>query len=76
MWPDDWYQALYSYPIFGVAFLCHFNALPVHSELSQPTASNSRFVVTVTMTLAGMVSLSLSLSLSLTLSLSLAGMVT
>lgn len=55
MWPDDWFQALYSYPIFGVAFLCHFNALPVHSELSQPTPSNSRFVVSVTMALAGLV---------------------
>lgn len=55
LWPTDWFGALYAYPIFGVAFLCHFNALPVHSELAHPTRTNSRFVVTVTMTLACLV---------------------
>lgn len=48
-WPADWWQALYVFPMFGVSFLCHFNALPTHQELHQPTRLRVRRVWSWTM---------------------------
>ena len=30
-------DAVYAFPVFGVAYMCHFNALPVHTEFMKPT---------------------------------------
>eukprot|EP00448_Togula_jolla_P028673 CAMPEP_0170625372 /NCGR_PEP_ID=MMETSP0224-20130122/30722_1 /TAXON_ID=285029 /ORGANISM="Togula jolla, Strain CCCM 725" /LENGTH=613 /DNA_ID=CAMNT_0010951939 /DNA_START=29 /DNA_END=1870 /DNA_ORIENTATION=- len=48
-WPEDFQQALYVFPMFGVSFMCHFNALPTHQELSRPTRPRIRKVVGQTM---------------------------
>ncbi|CAM9738204.1 unnamed protein product, partial [Choristocarpus tenellus] len=38
LWPEDGLLgALQGVPIFVCAFVCHFNVLPVHSELAKPT---------------------------------------
>lgn len=42
---DDPGQALYSIPIMSVAFLCHFNVLPLHSELQRPTRQRIKAMV-------------------------------
>merc|ERR1719401_1229702 len=44
-WPEDWLKALYVFPMFGVSFLCHFNALPTHQELRRPTRIRMRRVI-------------------------------
>merc|ERR1719265_2800600 len=51
LWPKDWAQALYAFPMFGVSFLCHFNALPTHQELQRPTRVRIRRVFSITMCL-------------------------
>mmetsp|Transcript_36436 Transcript_36436/g.66749 ORF Transcript_36436/g.66749 Transcript_36436/m.66749 type:complete len:651 (+) Transcript_36436:63-2015(+) len=45
MWPTDVADALYAIPMFGVSFLCHFNALPAHQELARPTRFRIRRVI-------------------------------
>jgi len=45
LWPSNWQKALYAFPVFGVAFLCHFNVLPTHTELKNPTKSRMRHVL-------------------------------
>ena len=47
----DWRQAIYSFPIISVAFLCHFNVLPLHEEFFRPTRKRLRAVVTTTMSI-------------------------
>lgn len=49
LWPENWLKALYVVPMFGVSFLCHFNALPTHQEIQQPTKSRMRRVLFLTM---------------------------
>ncbi|CAE8612730.1 unnamed protein product [Polarella glacialis] len=49
LFPKQWVDALYAIPVFGVSFLCHFNALPAHQELSRPTRMRIHRVVRVTM---------------------------
>lgn len=51
LFPDDWLEALYAFPMFGVSFLCHFNALPTHQELQRPTRKRMRRVFLLTMAL-------------------------
>lgn len=51
LFPDDWLEALYAFPMFGVSFLCHFNALPTHQELQRPTRERMRRVFLLTMAL-------------------------
>jgi len=48
LWPSNWQQALYVFPVFGVAFLCHFNVLPTHTELKVPTIKRTRIVMNST----------------------------
>ena len=48
-WPKVWSDALYAFPIISVAFLCHFNVLPIHSELHQPTRKRLKIIVYATM---------------------------
>jgi len=45
LWPTNWEKALYVFPVFGVAFLCHFNVLPIHTELKKPTKRRIRQVM-------------------------------
>jgi len=49
LFPEKWVDAAYAVPVFGVSFLCHFNALPAHQELSRPTRFRIRRVVLITM---------------------------
>jgi len=48
LWPGNWQKALYVFPVFGVAFLCHFNVLPTHRELKNPTKSRMRHITNIT----------------------------
>jgi len=48
-WPENWLKALYVFPMFGVSFLCHFNALPTHQELQRPTRQRMRRVLALCM---------------------------
>ncbi|CAK0790899.1 unnamed protein product, partial [Prorocentrum cordatum] len=50
LFPEDWLKALYVFPMFGVSFLCHFNALPTHQELRRPTRGRVRRVMALTLT--------------------------
>mmetsp|Transcript_4930 Transcript_4930/g.14417 ORF Transcript_4930/g.14417 Transcript_4930/m.14417 type:complete len:676 (-) Transcript_4930:239-2266(-) len=45
LWPVSYTQALYVFPMFGISFLCHFNALPTHHELQRPTRQRMRRVL-------------------------------
>jgi amino acid permease len=47
--PADW---LVSFPICCVSFLCHFNVLPMHEELADPTRKRIRTIVHGTMSIA------------------------
>lgn len=47
--PENWCDAINVFPIFGVCFLCHFNVLPIHTELQMPTRKHMRLVVKYTM---------------------------
>jgi amino acid permease len=47
----DWRQATFSFPIISVAFLCHFNVLPLHEEFFRPTRQRLRAVVRTTMSI-------------------------
>jgi len=48
-WPEHWGKALYAFPMFGVAFLCHFNANTTHQEFKRPTLGRMRRVLVLTM---------------------------
>ncbi|CAE8680171.1 unnamed protein product [Polarella glacialis] len=61
MWPADWSKALYSFPMFGVSFLCHFNALPTHQELQRPTRYRMRMVIGTTLCLTSVIYLFVSI---------------
>ncbi|CAE7245014.1 SLC38A10, partial [Symbiodinium necroappetens] len=61
LWPENWEQAMYALPIFGVSFLCHFNALPTHQELERPTRYRMRRVILVTLTLTSLIYLFVSI---------------
>ena len=45
---DSFEDALYGIPIFSVAFLCHFNVLPLKGELRRPTRSRLQRVIRTT----------------------------
>lgn len=48
VWPEDgWRGALQAIPIFVCAFGCHFNVLPVHSELAKPTRERLHRMVSI-----------------------------
>eukprot|EP00947_MAST-08B_sp_MAST-8B-sp1_P001931 g1931.t1 len=49
LWPDSLWDALYVFPITSVAYLCHFNVLPVHSELHRPTRTRMSRIIFLTM---------------------------
>ena len=38
-----------SFPILSCAFLCHFNVLPLHVELTRPTRKRMKIVIYSTM---------------------------
>lgn len=54
LFPQEWAQALYVFPMFGVSFLCHFNALSTHQELLRPTRNRIRRVVILTIVFTGL----------------------
>lgn len=45
LWPTKWDDVVYVFPVFGIAFLCHFNIPQVHSELTRPTRKRMRKVL-------------------------------
>jgi len=61
-WPRDWAQALYVFPMFGVSFMCHFNALPTHQELQRPTRWRMRRVLVLTVSLTSVLYLWIGIS--------------
>ena len=48
-WPVSFKDAIYAAPIESVAFLCHFNVLPMQDELIQPTRARVKRVTHTTM---------------------------
>ena len=46
-------DTLYGFPLIAVSFLCHFNILPVHTELTRPTRSRIKRVIHITMCIVG-----------------------
>eukprot|EP00494_Astrolonche_serrata_P028951 UN29218 len=51
IWPTGFSDLIGVAPIFCVAYVCHFNVLPVHSELRRPTRNRIRFMIHATMSL-------------------------
>eukprot|EP00510_Aplanochytrium_minuta_P004818 CAMPEP_0184025260 /NCGR_PEP_ID=MMETSP0954-20121128/12683_1 /TAXON_ID=627963 /ORGANISM="Aplanochytrium sp, Strain PBS07" /LENGTH=586 /DNA_ID=CAMNT_0026308967 /DNA_START=216 /DNA_END=1973 /DNA_ORIENTATION=+ len=49
------HDSLYAFPFMQVAFMCHFNVLPVHTGLRLPTRKRLDCVVSSTMTLSALV---------------------
>ena len=47
--PDNWQEPLFAFPVTSIAYLCHFNVLPVHEELAQPTRKRLKGVIHGTM---------------------------
>jgi hypothetical protein len=47
--PKDLGGPLFAFPITSVAYLCHFNVLPVHEELERPTRRRLKSVIHWTM---------------------------
>ena len=37
VWPSSAGDVMYALPLFIISYLCHFNVLPMHGELQQPT---------------------------------------
>jgi amino acid permease len=48
-WPTSFQDAIYAAPIESVAFLCHFNVLPMQDELIRPTRARVQRVTHTTM---------------------------
>jgi len=44
-WNPSWHDAVFAFPIVSVAYLCHFNVLPLHAELVQPTRSRIKVMI-------------------------------
>jgi amino acid permease len=49
--PDSFGDVLYGLPFFCVAYLCHFNVLPMHCELRRPTRRRMKRVIHYTMSI-------------------------
>ncbi|GAB9469892.1 Sodium-coupled neutral amino acid transporter [Globisporangium polare] len=49
LFPSDWRDPVYAFPIISVSFLCHFNVLPVYRELHKPTRQRLKKIVSATM---------------------------
>ena len=47
--PDSIGDLLYTVPVYFVSYLCHFNVLPMHGELVQPTRKRAKHVIYWTM---------------------------
>lgn len=48
-WPDKFSDVLAVAPVLIVAYVCHFNVLPVHKQLRRPTRSRIRKIIHLTM---------------------------
>ena len=48
VWPGSWEGIPYSLPLYSAAFVCHFNVLPMHTELKRPTRARVRRVLHIT----------------------------
>eukprot|EP00164_Ancoracysta_twista_P002504 GFYU01003333.1.p1 GENE.GFYU01003333.1~~GFYU01003333.1.p1 ORF type:complete len:436 (+),score=121.38 GFYU01003333.1:364-1671(+) len=48
-WPNSWHEIVYAIPVCSVAYLCHFNMLPIHCELKKPTRRRIKRVIHTTM---------------------------
>ena len=51
--PTSFEDAAYGIPIFSVAFLCHFNVLPLKGELIRPTRRRLQHVIRSTVYICG-----------------------
>eukprot|EP00301_Raphidiophrys_heterophryoidea_P025448 c8543_g1_i1.p1 GENE.c8543_g1_i1~~c8543_g1_i1.p1 ORF type:complete len:482 (-),score=108.17 c8543_g1_i1:135-1553(-) len=51
IWPNSFWDCLYVFSITCVAFVCHFNVVPIHCDLMIPSRSRIKFVVHTTMTI-------------------------
>ncbi|GAB9469893.1 hypothetical protein Gpo141_00007156 [Globisporangium polare] len=49
LFPSDWRDPVFAFPIISISFLCHFNVLPVYRELHKPTRHRLKKIVSATM---------------------------
>lgn len=54
-WPRSVQDAIYAFPMFALSFVCHFNVLPIHEELTSPSRFRIRTVMNVSTGLAAVV---------------------
>jgi sodium-coupled neutral amino acid transporter 2 len=47
-------DVLYGFPIISIAYLCHFNILPMNSELIEPSRRRIKTVLHSTMTICSL----------------------
>ena len=45
LWPHSWTDVLEALPIFVGPYMCHFNVLPVHNELTEPSRERIRSII-------------------------------
>ena len=48
-WPQSVMDVPSALPVFIVAFVCHFNVLPVHAEIRRPSRRRMRKISDLTM---------------------------
>lgn len=49
LFPTNWRDPVFAFPIISISFLCHFNVLPVYRELHKPTRHRLKKIVSATM---------------------------
>lgn len=49
LFPSNWRDPVFAFPIISISFLCHFNVLPVYRELHKPTRHRLKKIVSATM---------------------------
>eukprot|EP00622_Pseudochattonella_farcimen_P005474 FR741098.1.p1 GENE.FR741098.1~~FR741098.1.p1 ORF type:complete len:286 (+),score=6.30 FR741098.1:3-860(+) len=45
LWPESLSDVLISFPVITLSYLCHFNALSMHAELTEPTRPRLKQVI-------------------------------
>ena len=48
LFPDSWHDLLNALPLYISCFVCHYNILPVHNELTEPTEKRVSWWLTST----------------------------
>mmetsp|Transcript_10967 Transcript_10967/g.31462 ORF Transcript_10967/g.31462 Transcript_10967/m.31462 type:complete len:508 (-) Transcript_10967:156-1679(-) len=52
VFPSSWGSLLSGIPIFTLSYMCHFNAISMHAELTKPTRHRLKLVILVTISVS------------------------